>query len=79
MQFNFQKWSDIKAVLGGKWRKEEENWYWIYWANSFSNNSEHAIDFKLSDVQQEDEEDIRKANFIDSFQKQADSENSLKM
>ena len=36
------------------------------------NNDEYAIDFRWSDVQKEDEEDIALANFIESFQKQTD-------
>ena len=38
-------------------------------------NDETAIDFKWSDVQEEVEEDIASANFIESLQKQADYEN----
>ena len=37
-------------------------------------NNENAIDFRLSDVQEEDEEDIVLANFIESLQKQTDEE-----
>ena len=38
-------------------------------------NDENAIDFKWLDVQEEDEEDIALANFIESLQKQTDEEN----
>ena len=37
-----------------------------------SENNENAIFFKWSDVQEEDEEDIIKVNFIESLQKQTD-------
>ena len=37
-------------------------------------NDENAIDFKWSDVQEEDEEGIALANFIESLQKQTDQE-----
>ena len=36
------------------------------------------IEFQWSDVQREDEEEIAKANLIESLQKQADQENSSK-
>ena len=42
------------------------------------NNHENAIDFRYSDVQEEDEEDIALANFIESLQKQADEKNFQK-
>ena len=35
-------------------------------------NNESAIDFRWSDIQGEDEEDIAKTNLIESLQKQAD-------
>ena len=35
-------------------------------------NDENAIDFKWSDVQEEDEQDIALANLIKSLQKQTD-------
>ena len=38
-------------------------------------NDENAIDFRWSDVKEEDEEDVNKANFIESLQKQTDKEN----
>ena len=37
-------------------------------------NDENAIDFRWSDVKEEDEEDIALANFNKSLQKQADEE-----
>ena len=37
-------------------------------------NDENVIDFKWSDVQEEDEEDIALANFIESLQKQTNEE-----
>ena len=37
-------------------------------------NDENAIDFKWSGVQEEDEEDIALANFIENLQKQTDEE-----
>ena len=42
------------------------------------NNDENAIDFKWSDVKEEDEEDFTKANFIESLQKQTDKQNFQK-
>ena len=41
-------------------------------------NDENAFDFKWSNVQEEDEEDIALANFIESLQKQTDEENFSK-
>ena len=38
-------------------------------------NDENAINFRWSDVKEEDEEDIALANFIESLQKQTDKEN----
>ena len=38
----------------------------------------NAINFRWSNVQREDEEDIAKANFIESWQKQADLEIFIK-
>ena len=38
-------------------------------------NDENAIDFKLSGVKEEDEENIALDNFIESLQKQTDEEN----
>ena len=35
-------------------------------------NDENAIDFRWSDVQEEDEVDIALANFIESLQRQTD-------
>ena len=40
-----------------KMRKRRNHWYWVYWANGWSWNDENGIDFRWSDVQ-EDEEDI---------------------
>ena len=37
-------------------------------------NNENAIDSKWSNEQEEDEDDIAKANFIESLQKQTDDE-----
>ena len=37
-------------------------------------NDENAIKFRLSDVKEEDEEDIALANFIESLQNQTDDE-----
>ena len=37
-------------------------------------NNENAIDFRLSDVQEEDKEDISKPNLIQSLQLQADKD-----
>ena len=53
------------------------NWYWVYWSKSWSWNDENAIDFRWSDVKEEDEEDIPLANFIESLQKQADEEKKM--
>ena len=52
--------------------EEGADWYWVYWAKSWSWNDENAIDFRWSDVIKEDEEDIVLANFIESLQKQTD-------
>ena len=41
-------------------------------------NDENAIDFRWSDVKEEDEKDITLANFIESLQKQTDEENFIK-
>ena len=41
-------------------------------------NDENAIDFRLSNVQEEDEEDIVLTNFIENLQKQTDEENFQK-
>ena len=38
-------------------------------------NDENAIDFRWSDVTEEDEEDIALVNFIENLQKQTDKEN----
>ena len=46
---------------------EGANWYWVYSANSCSWNDENAIDFRWSGVQDEDEEDITLANFIENY------------
>ena len=40
-----------------------------------SDNDKIAIDFRWSDVQEDDEEDIVLTNFIESLQKQTDEEN----
>ena len=61
-------------LLGGKWRREGTNWYWVCWAKSWFWNDENAIDFKWSEVKEEDEEDIALINFIESLQKQTDEE-----
>ena len=37
-------------------------------------NDENAIDFRWSDVQEEDKEDIALVNFIESLQNQTDEE-----
>ena len=46
---------------------------------SWSWNDVNAINFRWSGVQEEDEEDIALANFIESLQKQKDEENFPKM
>ena len=38
--------------------KKRNHWYWVYWAKSWSWSDENAIDFRLSDEQEEDDEDI---------------------
>ena len=43
-------------------------------SKSWAWNYENAIDFRWSDVQEEDEEDIALANFIECLQKQTDEE-----
>ena len=42
--------------------------------NADPENNENAIDFRWSGAQEEDSRDIASANFIESFQKQADYE-----
>ena len=41
-------------------------------------NDENDIDFRWSDVKEEDEEDIALTSFIENLQKQTDEENFLK-
>ena len=54
-----------------KWRiGEGTNWSRFYQTKSWSWNDENAFDFKWSGVQEEDEEDIALANFIENLQKQ---------
>ena len=48
--------------------------YLVYWSKRWSWNDENAIDFRLSDVKEEDEKDTSLANFIESLQKQTDEE-----
>ena len=36
-----------------KRRREGANWYIVYWAKCWSWNDENAIDFRLSDLQEE--------------------------
>ena len=36
--------------------EEGANWYSVYWTKRWSWNYENAIDFRLSDVKEEDEE-----------------------
>ena len=52
--------------------REGTNWFWVFRTKSWSWNYENTIDFKLSDVKEEDEEDVALANFIESLQKQTD-------
>ena len=42
---------------------------------AYLKNDENSIDFRWFDIWGEDEEDIAKANLIESLQKQADEEN----
>ena len=55
-------------------RREGVNLYWVYWGKSYLYNDENAIDFKWSDVKEEDEEDNPLIKFIESLQKQTDEE-----
>ena len=48
-------------------KKRKTNWYLNYWTKRSSWNDENVIDFKLSDVQEKDEEDIALANFIENY------------
>ena len=41
---------------------------WAYWAKSNPYKYENAINFRWSNVQEEDEEEIALANFIESLQ-----------
>ena len=56
-------------------KKRRSNWYWVHWGKSGPYNDENAIDFRWSEVKEEDEEDIALANFIESLQKQTNKEN----
>ena len=58
--------------------REGTNWSRVFRTKSWSWNHENAIDFKLSDVKEEDEEDVALANFTESLQKQSDEENFQK-
>ena len=60
------------AITEEKMKREGTIWFWVYWAKCWFWNEENVIDVKWSDVQEEDEEDIAKTNFIDSSQKQTD-------
>ena len=55
-------------------KKEGNNWFWAYWAKTDPYNDENVIEFKWSDVTEENGEDIALANFIESLHKQADEE-----
>ena len=46
----------------------------FYWRKSDPYNDENAINFRWSDVEEENEEDIALANFIESLQKKTDEE-----
>ena len=48
-------------------KKRKVNWYLDYWTKRSSWNDENAIDYRLSDVQEEDLEDIALANFIENY------------
>ena len=61
-----------------RWKRKGADRYWVYWSKRRSWNDENAIDFRWSDVKEEDEEDTALANFIESLQKQTDEENFLK-
>ena len=50
-----------------KWR----HWHRVCWAKSWSWNDENAFDFRRSDVQEENEEDIAKISLDENQQKQA--------
>ena len=52
-----------------KWKKKEPINIELTEQKTDPDNDENAIDFKWSDVQEEDEEDIALANFIKSLQK----------
>ena len=51
---------------GWKWR-EGANWYWFTEQKACPKHNENAIDFSWLDVQEEDDEYIAKANFIESL------------
>ena len=48
-------------------KKRKINWYLNYWTKSSSWNDENVNDFWWSDVQEDDEEDIVFANFIENY------------
>ena len=67
--------SNIIAIAWRKWRRREgTNWLRFCWTKYWSWNDENSIDFRWSDVKEEDEEDIAVTNFIESLQKQTDEE-----
>ena len=57
-----------------RWKRKGADRYWAYCSKRCIWNGENAIDFRWSDEQEGDEEDIVLANFIESMQKQTDQE-----
>ena len=53
-------------------KRERINWYLVYLTKRSSLNDENTIEFRWSGVQEEDEEDIVLANFVESLQNQTD-------
>ena len=57
----------IEIIEGNDEGREVANLYWVDWAKLWSWNDENVIDFRWSDVQVEDEEDITLGNFIKNY------------
>ena len=55
------------AIARRKCWRRGTNWSRVCLTKSWFWNDENAIDFRRSDVQEEDEEDITLANFIEKY------------
>ena len=61
-------YSNIIAITGGNEEEKEEIDIEFNDRKVYSENNENMIDFRWSDVQGEDKEDISLVNIIESFQ-----------